>query len=78
MIGLRRLCRMVSVAFTAFGTFVLVIAIPDIVTGKQSAGILLSAVALLGLPSIGMGWLLYRWSAPRRMTPSRPLETQEE
>ena len=78
MIVLRMLQRIASVAFTAFGTFVLVIAIPDIVTGKQSAGILLSAVALLGLPSIGIGWLLYRWSVPRRVTPSRPLETQEE
>ncbi len=43
MIGLRMLRRIVSVAFTAFGTFVLVIAIPDIVTGKQSAGLLLRA-----------------------------------
>jgi len=78
MIVLRMLRRMVSVTFMTFGTFVLVIAIPDIVTGKQSAGVLLSAVALLGLPSLGIGWLLYRWNAPRRAMPSRPLETQEE
>lgn len=78
MLILRIVRKTVSILLTTFGTCVVVLAIPDIVTGKQSAGLLLAAIALLGLPSLGIGWLLYRWGAPRRATSSRLLETQEE